>query len=109
MTGKRRLDENTLRELTFGLLTVEEAWRDGKNIMVNCLCQCGERWIGLYTSIRGKDARSCGCKATAGRDAWRKFFINRPNPFKFSEKSTQTISSMANNQRFFDLKERGHG
>ena len=103
MAGKRRLDENTLMGLTFELLTVEEVWRDGKNIMVNCLCQCGKRWAGRYTNIRGRGTRSCGCKAKAGRDAWRKFFIKIPNPLKFSGKSTQTISSIANNQRFFDL------
>jgi len=71
----QKLDESTLIGLNFGLLTVKKSWREGKNIMVDCLCKCGKRWVGRYANLKERSTKSCGCRAKAGRDGWRKFSI----------------------------------
>lgn len=47
----------------FGFLTVSgESERRGKNIMWNCLCDCGNRVVVPRSNLMNGHTKSCGCK-----------------------------------------------
>jgi len=77
MARSNKIDESTLIGIKFGLLTIERAWRNEKNhIIVNCQCDCGRRWQGLYGALRSSKIKSCGCNSKKRNKHWLNFSIN---------------------------------
>ena len=70
-----KINELELPGQKFGLLTIQEAWRNSKRyIIVRCVCECGRTYQGLYGPIRQRYRKSCGCAAKLQRgETWRKF------------------------------------
>jgi len=75
-SSRNKFDESTLVSQKFGLLTVQKAWRNSKNeILTQCLCECGNKWQGLYHSIRVARTKSCGCLAKKNSQDWQQCSI----------------------------------
>lgn len=73
LNKSRKLDESELIETKRALLTIKNAYREGDGeIVVECLCDCGNTWKGYYKSLGISGRRSCGCLNHSSKHYWRK-------------------------------------
>ena len=59
---KRRIDLQTLIGCQFDRLTIICAKRNAQgHIIAEACCLCGNKWQGLFSSLKKGYTRSCGC------------------------------------------------
>ena len=57
-----RIDLQTLIGCQFDRLTITDVKRNEKgDIVARARCSCGNKWQGLFSSLRKGYTRSCGC------------------------------------------------
>lgn len=58
----RRIDETKIIGEKYGRLTIIKSYREGKNIMCDCTCECGgHREHIRYSALKDGSTKSCGC------------------------------------------------